>query len=226
MSASFCVPTSTRAPLPPSASIKRSELARPISTGMTAPGNSTKLRSESNGRVLGESTLIDLNLSLLMPRRGKGILNARLEFSHGSGVRAAGDLFEQVARLCVVGLDLRRHDLDAAELVTPGAVRILDPAAAQTQPGAAGGAGRDRHRDGAFDGRDLHFGAQRGFAHGDWQVQLDVGILAPQIGIGRDLDLQVEIAGGTAASGRWSALAWEAQPPATLDARRDADLDA
>src|ERR1700722_16844686 len=113
MSASFCVPTSTRAPLPPSASIKRSELARPISTGMTAPGNSTKLRSESNGRVLGESALIDLNLSLLMPRRGKGILGATQEFSHGASACAAGDLFEQVTGLRVVGLDLGRDDLDA-----------------------------------------------------------------------------------------------------------------
>ena len=39
--------------MPPSASMRRSELARPISTGMTAPGNSTRLRKREKREGLG-----------------------------------------------------------------------------------------------------------------------------------------------------------------------------
>src|SRR5262245_4255015 len=205
MSASFCVPTRTRAPLPPSASIKRNELARPISTGMTAPGNSTRLRSDSSGSVLVFSVLIrDLYDAVQSRKVSKS--------SHGRLGGSRGNLFEQLTRLGVVRSDFRRHDLDAGYLVSPRAVRSLDAPPAQAQPGAARRARRDGQRDRTFDGRHLDLGAQHRFRDRHGQFQLDVLAGAAQMGIGAHVEIQVQVARRATRAGCGSAFAGNAQP--------------
>src|SRR5580692_4393472 len=217
MSASFWVPTRTRAPLPPSASIRRSELARPISTGITAPGNSTRLRRDRSGRVFVVSLMGLVDLCFRMPRGGKrcsrfvsenrepGALgqgkNARSKPTNLVSGGPAGQLLEQLSRLRVVRFQLGRHDLDAAELIAAGAVAVLDAAAAQPQSGAARGSGRNRNSDAPFERGDLDLRPQRRLGEGHRQGELDVSAVALQVGVLADLDVEVEIARRAAAPG-------------------------
>ena len=74
-----------------------------------------------------------------------------------------------------------------------------EPAPAQPDLAAGGGAGRDAHPHRAAGGLDLGLAAQRGFRRRDRDVGEDVRALDPEARVGRDLDLQEEIARRAAA---------------------------
>src|SRR5258708_31349910 len=122
--------------------MRRNELGRPISTGITAPGKRTRFRRERSGRVLESSVVISSSRSrwplpppiptptpdhCMMPMGVKRYIdfsyqNAENGRGLSEGPRAFlvgpfGELLEEVARLGVVRRALGRHDLDAHELV-------------------------------------------------------------------------------------------------------------
>src|SRR6185312_6632301 len=125
----------------------------------------------------------------------------------------------------VVGFDLGRHDLDAAELIAARPLAVLDAPTAEAKLGAARRPGRYGDCDASLDGGDFDLRAQGRFDEADREIELDVGAAPSQVWIGADLDVQVEIPGRPVARRRGRPLPGETQPPAVLHARRNVDLD-
>src|SRR5262249_30769127 len=91
--------------------------------------------------------------------------------------------------------------------------------------GAARRAGRNGQRDRTLDRRHLDLCAQHRLRDRHRQIQLDVVAGAAQVGIGTDVEIQIEIAGDAVIAARLRAFARDAQPPAVLHAGRNRDID-
>src|SRR6266446_1149759 len=88
----------------------------------------------------------------------------------------------------------RDHDLYLHELVAgPAALEMRHPVAAEPEGLAAGGLGRDLHRDLALQRRHRDLAPERGRRHRQRQVQVQVGALALEAGVGGHRHAQVEI---------------------------------
>src|SRR5262249_51451841 len=92
--------------------------------------------------------------------------------------------------------------------------------AAQAQPRAAVGAGRDRERDPAVERRDLDARAERRLGDGHREGDVEVAPLAAEEAGRPYAHARGEVAGGRAAAAR-RPLAAQADAPAVGDARRD-----
>src|SRR3954468_196860 len=121
-----------------------------------------------------------------------------------------------------VGEVLGNHDADLRQQVPLAAAGLREPAPPQPDLAAGGGARRDLHPQRAGGGLDVRLAAQRGHRRMDRDVGQDVRPLDPVARIGRDLDLQEQIARRSAAEPR-RALSGQADPLARAHPLGDLD---
>ena len=145
-----------------------------------------------------------------------------LPFQVGAGVEGmfSGEVLDGLAVLVVE----RFGDDDSGQDVLVAAFfAAFDASGFDAELGAAAGAGRDGHGDGAFEGRDFDLGAEQRFVHADGEVEEDVEPFAAEVRVGVDLGDDVEIT--VLAASNLLALAFDANAAAVFDAGGDFHVD-
>src|SRR5919107_396547 len=124
----------------------------------------------------------------------------------------AGDVGQLLEQLPLAAAEpLGHHDQDLGGQVAGPAPRVGHALAAQPQPPAAGGAGRDLDLGLPARGVDRHVGPQGRLPRGYGQVCVEVASVQAVARVGQDADDQVQVA-GRGAAGAPAALAGQADP--------------